>query len=49
MRSGKTHLLDLARWTAGRGRRISGGSDAAIVRSLAKPSAGRSTGFAPAS
>jgi DNA polymerase I-like protein with 3'-5' exonuclease and polymerase domains len=36
MRSGKTHLLDLVRWTVARGRRMSGGSDAAIFRSLAQ-------------
>jgi DNA polymerase I-like protein with 3'-5' exonuclease and polymerase domains len=35
MRSGKTHLLDLIRWTCARGRRMSGGSDAAIFRTLA--------------
>jgi DNA polymerase I-like protein with 3'-5' exonuclease and polymerase domains len=36
MRSGKTHLLDLIRWTCARGRRMSGGSDAAIFRTLAQ-------------
>jgi DNA polymerase-1 len=35
MRSGKTHLLDLIRWTCARGRRMSAGSDAAIFRTLA--------------
>jgi DNA polymerase-1 len=36
MRSGKSHLLDLIRWTCARGRRMSGGSDAAIFRTLAQ-------------
>jgi DNA polymerase-1 len=34
LRSGKTHLLDLVRWTCARGRRMSAGSDAAIFRTL---------------
>jgi DNA polymerase-1 len=36
MRCGKSHLLDLIRWTCARGRRMSGGSDAAIFRTLAQ-------------
>jgi DNA polymerase I-like protein with 3'-5' exonuclease and polymerase domains len=35
LRSGKTHLLDLIRWTCAHGRRMSGASDAAIFRTLA--------------
>jgi DNA polymerase-1 len=34
LRAGKSHLLDLVRWTCSHGRRMSGGSDAAIFRTL---------------
>jgi DNA polymerase-1 len=36
MRSGKSHLLDLVRWTSARGRRMSAGSDAAVFRTLSQ-------------